>query len=86
MCENRFAKIKHKYGITEEQYCDMLARQGNACAVCGSLFTEVPRVDHNHETNEVRELLCHNCNSGLGLFKENASTLANAIAYLNRWS
>lgn len=80
----RFTVLKHKYGITEEQYTAMLVKQQNACVLCGSTFIEVPRVDHDHETGKVRELLCGICNSGLGYFKDNIQTLENAIAYLRK--
>ena len=39
-------------------------------------------IDHNHETNIVRGLLCHNCNVGLGHFKDSVGYLKEAINYL----
>lgn len=68
------------YGITMEVYQQMYNNQGGACAICGSetdLF-----VDHNHETGEVRGLLCNSCNTGVGLLKDSPSNLSNAIKYL----
>ncbi len=74
------------YGITPERYAEMLAEQGNACAICRS--TEWPgkgnrpQVDHDHDTGAVRGLLCSNCNHGLGQFRDNLDLLRAAIAYL----
>lgn len=40
-------------------------------------------VDHNHTTNIVRGLLCNNCNTALGKFKDNMEILTNAISYIS---
>jgi hypothetical protein len=40
------------------------------------------RLDHCHETGEFRGFLCHNCNVGLGKFKDDPDILLNAIAYI----
>jgi hypothetical protein len=78
------AKRKNKYGITQQQYDEMLINQNNCCAICGDKFTHenVPSVDHNHKTKEVRGLLCDPCNNGLGRFKENPNILRKAAKYL----
>jgi hypothetical protein len=73
------------YGITPDAYEAMLSTQGSRCALC---HTDTPRgsgrfhVDHCHATGKVRALLCHECNTGLGKFKDNTELLARAIAYL----
>ena len=50
------------------------------CPICGS--EEPLVVDHDHSTQEVRGLICNNCNLVLGHAKDNIETLQNAIAYL----
>lgn len=70
------------YGLTREAYSQMLQRQDNKCAICHKTFTKVPHVDHCHESEKVRGLLCSGCNLGLGCFKDDPAILANAIKYL----
>jgi hypothetical protein len=71
-----------KYGITRQEYDDMLAAQGGGCAICGGLTRRRPNVDHCHKTGKVRAILCHLCNQGLGSFRDNPDLLRKAIAYL----
>ena len=77
-------KLKSRYGITPEQYDEMLDRQGGVCAIC--YCPPSPRkklgVDHNHHNGQVRELLCDHCNKGLGDFGDDTELLFRAIAYL----
>jgi hypothetical protein len=72
---------KHRYGISQDRYEEILGSQNGVCAICKGLEPLV--VDHNHATGVVRGLLCHACNRGLGQFKDNISTLQTAIDYLN---
>lgn len=74
------------YGITEIQFEDLSKKQEGKCDICMKSL-EGPKnchIDHNHETKEVRGLLCSSCNKALGLFKENPDTLQAAINYLHR--
>lgn len=83
------AYYKRNYGITIEEYLDIAERQNYKCAICGrdnfpmkSSSSGLLVVDHDHNTGVVRGLLCHNCNSALGLLQDNPETLEVAIAYL----
>ena len=75
-----------KYGLTLEEYCQMLEDQEGSCAICGRSFTKefYPNVDHNHTTSKVRGLLCTPCNRGLGLFQDNPDILRAAATYLEK--
>ncbi len=79
---------QYLYGMTEEQYAAMLDAQGGGCAICRTTEWNgrhpVPHVDHDHRTGEVRGILCHACNLGLGKFKDDPDLLRAAIAYLTR--
>ena len=79
------ALIRRKYGITKEQYDNLLQQQGGGCAICGR--TEEPdgrklSIDHDHNTGDVRGILCNNCNNGLGSFGDDIEGMHKAINYL----
>lgn len=72
-----------------EQYDEMLKAQDNVCAICGSEETYVRygvvgklAIDHDHETGQVRGLLCSRCNSGIGLLGDDPERAQAAVDYL----
>lgn len=76
-----------KFGISENEYLEMLEEQNYSCAICGTHqdnFKYMLAIDHNHNTGKVRALLCPNCNQGLGSFKDDINLLVKAIEYLNK--
>ena len=84
-------KLKKAYGITLEQYEELLSKQDGKCSICGidnnGKYRNKPRafaVDHCHNTGKVRGLLCSDCNTGIGLLKDNVNYLESAIKYLNK--
>jgi len=83
--EYRLMKL---YGITTAQKNSLLEKQGGMCAICGTDDAGgthgVWNVDHNHITNEVRGLLCWNCNTAIGkLFVDDKpENVLKAAAYL----
>ena len=74
----------YHYGLTATQYKKMLASQGGKCASCGDGAKLV--VDHNHDTDAVRELLCQPCNLSLGALKESPERMLRLVEYINRWT
>lgn len=57
----------------------------DCCEICGTKDDyQSLSVDHCHTTNKFRGILCSRCNSGIGFFKDNTTTLENAILYLKR--
>jgi hypothetical protein len=83
---NRNWKYQTKYGITLDDYDKMLLAQNGKCKICNTSNPGGPgksfAVDHNHNTLEIRGLLCNNCNRGLGHFQDNPSLLSSALNYL----
>lgn len=78
--------LKRNYGITVEQYEEMYKKQNGLCAVCGNeeVQRQVLSVDHDHNTNKVRGLLCHKCNRALGLLQDDVSIIKKMLGYLKR--
>ncbi len=73
------------YGITVERFNSMVEKQKGLCAICGQPPTgKRLHIDHDHETGQVRALLCSPCNIVLGLFKEDPVLLDKAKAYLRQ--
>lgn len=78
--------LKKHYGITPEEYIEMLDAQNGCCAIC---LEEPPegeflRVDHCHRAGDRRGLLCHNCNVALGHLKDDPWRVVRAAIYLLR--
>lgn len=94
----RTTQYKSKFGITLEQYNDLLLKQGGRCKVCGIDNNGVGRggkpksfaVDHDHNCCPgktscgkcVRGLICTQCNAAMGMAKENPKILANLAKYI----
>ena len=81
---------RHHYGVTREQYQSMLESQGGVCATCGHPPSKTNCrhghlvVDHCHKTTKVRQLLCSDCNTLLGMAKDSVGLLEAAAKYLLR--
>lgn len=81
--------LKKHYGLSKAEYDAMSDRQGHVCAICGIAESLVIRgkavrlaVDHDHVTGKVRGLLCRDCNTAIGMFKDSIESLTRAIDYL----
>lgn len=79
------ATLKKNFGITLDDYNEMLEAQGGVCAICGGEESgryQYLAVDHDHQTKKIRGLLCHKCNKGIGCLKDSVDVLQSAIRYL----
>jgi hypothetical protein len=86
--KERAAGYRRNYGITIEEFDSMLASQDGTCAICYAEPRPGKRnfhVDHDHETGKVRGILCHNCNTAVGLLDENLERLSAATSYLRKF-
>lgn len=87
--ETEDRRLKDRYGITLIEYNQMYADQCGLCAICSGDLDASSRkapVDHDHSTGKVRGLLCHFCNRGLGLFKDDPELLESAAMYIRERS
>jgi len=83
-CHKRWCRKNHllkKYKISEEDYDNLYKEQEGKCKICNVHYNSLV-IDHNHNTNQVRSLLCDNCNTGIGMLKENIEIMKSAIEYL----
>lgn len=85
---DRWRHIKRKYGISKEEYVEMLDSQGGRCAICGDepgeRYSHQLHVDHCHASGKVRGLLCRGCNHMLGVIKDDEVLLFKAVEYLRK--
>ncbi len=87
----RIKWILYDHKITEYEYNKLSEKYAGLCAICNNPQTRTNRkdgtqqplfIDHDHETDEIRGMLCNDCNRGLGFFKDNFEILDKASAYL----
>ena len=77
----------NKYKITKEYFYDLLEKQEGKCALCGKAFPDIfgkdiLHIDHDHENDKIRGILCLPCNVGLGMLGDNVEGLTKALAYV----
>jgi hypothetical protein len=82
--KQREYQLRKNYKLTEEEYQQMHTEQQGVCWICGKESTKLLHVDHDHDTGEIRGLLCGNCNKAIGLMYDDISILARAIDYLQK--
>lgn len=78
-----------KYGMTLEDLDRMFLDQENKCAIC---TRDLPpyggptgtHIDHCHSSGAVRQLLCPDCNQGLGAFRDESASLRRAADYIEK--
>lgn len=77
---------ERKYGLSRGEFDAMVTSQGGACAACMVAFATLPKkhthVDHDHVTGAVRGVLCHACNTAIGLLSDSPSRAEMLARYL----
>ena len=75
-----------RFGLTPSDYKFLLAFQNYKCAICDNpleLKQYKFAVDHCHDSNDVRGILCKRCNTALGIFEDDPDFLVRAAEYVN---
>jgi hypothetical protein len=90
---NQRRTVLGKYKVSPERYEEILDAQNNCCAICGQAervkMNGKPMslaLDHDHATGQVRGILCHSCNLGIGALRDDIERLSAAIKYLKKHS
>ncbi len=80
------SRLSRRYGMSLGEWDILYNIQDRSCAICLKEFKDhgSAHVDHNHNTNQVRGLLCRKCNLMLGHAEDDVSILEKAIEYLER--
>jgi hypothetical protein len=88
--ENNRSNLR-RYGLTPEMFETKLAAQAGVCVICGNppkpdgiRAASRLHVDHDHVTGVVRDLICNNCNRGLGYFRDDPALMRVAAEYIER--
>lgn len=79
---HRNYRLKARFGITSEEYDQMLLEQDGVCYICKIPSHKTLHVDHNHATNSVRKLLCIHCNTALGHLRESEEIIMKMLEYI----
>jgi hypothetical protein len=84
LASKHYAEMR-RYNLHPGEKELLLRTQGNLCAVCRTDFPGKGgwHTDHDHVSGDVRGILCHNCNRGLGYLKDDALLLHRGIEYLS---
>ena len=73
------ATIACQYGITRDEVVQL---RKDSCHICGRIGKM--EIDHDHDTGEVRGILCSACNNAVGLFQDDPDIMRRAIMYLEK--
>jgi hypothetical protein len=82
--------LKKRFNISIDDYNHLFLKQKGKCDICDKAESQLDTngkvkwlsVDHNHDTSEIRGLLCNSCNTGIGKLGDSIKVLENAIKYL----
>lgn len=84
LVQSKRNNVRIKYGISLEEYYQRLSLQKSKCKICGATLTpgRGATLDHDHKTGRIRGFLCHFCNKGIGMFRDNVDLLLRAAVYV----
>lgn len=87
-CTRRYG-AEHKRGAPRGTYIACWERQKGKCLCCSRSLRDAaarsPHLDHCHETGKIRGLLCHYCNTSLGIIRESKEHALALAEYITKY-
>jgi len=83
--DNKDNYILKTHGLSPDEHDRLFIKQDGRCAICGIDVCEMTKplyIDHDHDTGKIRGLLCHYCNTMIGMSRDDPEVLVSAISYL----
>lgn len=79
----KYCRIQKLYSLSKNEYLKLVKDQNSSCKLCNFYFEDHFKlhIDHCHETNKIRGLLCGKCNQGIGLLNHDHELLHKAALY-----
>lgn len=77
---DRLSHMRATYGLEPDDYAAMVEAQDGRCAICRR--ADLLNIDHDHETGQVRSLLCRRCNVTLGFLQDDPELASLMADYL----
>jgi len=84
-CKGMARRLGMAWQAVERHYKTQFMRQQSHCAICGTVCNDLV-LDHDHAAGKLRGLVCSNCNTGLGMMKDNPAVLRNGAVYLEKYA
>ena len=83
--ERRASRLANQYGLSIEGFEELLNKQNNRCAVCGTTNWGYhgPAIDHDHGNGRVRGILCNHCNVAAGNLRDDPEKARALAKYLD---
>ncbi len=84
---SRRTNLRRYYGLEESEYDALFDSQQGKCAICQKDLERISRsthIDHCHSSGKIRGILCHHCNTAIGLLGDDVEKMKAAIEYLEK--
>lgn len=79
--DRKFLNAKRNFKLNKDDFIELIKKE--KCEICGKKIQGKDlKIDHDHKTNQVRGILCNECNLGIAYFKENPNLFKKAMHYL----
>jgi len=77
-------QIPTTYDISTDEYYRMVDKQNGKCLICNTFMGNKLVVDHDHNINKIRGLLCKRCNILVGMIEKFSFLIPEVRKYLKK--